>query len=77
MTFYDFVIGFINDDTPLGSLANYIVNDHKFPKNERNNKEIRAYVMSNYVDHQLIESANRAMSLYKLIWIRIVPILLL
>lgn len=32
MTFYDFVIGFINDDTPLGSLANYIVNDHKFPK---------------------------------------------
>ena len=67
MTFYDFVIGFINDDTPLGSLANYIVNDHKFTKNERNNKEIRAYVMSNYVDHQLIESANRAISLYKLI----------
>ena len=32
MTFYDFVIGFINDDTPLGSLANYIVNDLNFPK---------------------------------------------
>lgn len=66
MTFYDFVIGFINDDTPLGSLANYIVNDHDFPKHEHN-KAIRAYVMSNYVDHQLIESANRAISLYKLI----------
>ena len=24
MTFYDFVIGFINDDTPLGILAQYI-----------------------------------------------------
>ncbi|MCJ1656855.1 sterile alpha motif-like domain-containing protein [Staphylococcus sp. NRL 16/872] len=67
MTFYDFVIGFINDDTPLGCLAKYIVNDHDFPKHEYNNKAIRAYVMSNYVDHQLIESANRAISLYKLI----------
>ena len=54
MTFYDFVIGFINDDTPLGSLAQYIENDGEFPKHERNNQVIRAYVMSNYVDHQLI-----------------------
>ncbi|UDI78802.1 sterile alpha motif-like domain-containing protein [Staphylococcus taiwanensis] len=67
MTFYDFIIGFINDDTPLGSLAQYIVNDCKFPKHEYNNKEIRAYVMTNYEDHQLIESTNRAISLYKLI----------
>ena len=35
MTFYDFVIGFINDDTPLGSLAQYIENDCEFPKHER------------------------------------------
>lgn len=68
MTFYDFIIGFINDDTPLGSLAQYIENDCEFPKHERNNKAIRSsYVMSNYVDHQLIESTNRAISLYKLI----------
>ncbi|MBI5971857.1 uncharacterized protein YozE (UPF0346 family) [Staphylococcus caledonicus] len=67
MTFYDFIIGFINDDTPLGRLANYIANDCQFPKHEQNNKAIRAYVMSNYVDHQIIESANRAISLYKLI----------
>ena len=32
MTFYDFIIGFINDDTPFGSLANYINKYHKFPK---------------------------------------------
>ena len=31
MTFYDFIIGFINDDTPLGSLAQYIENDCEFP----------------------------------------------
>lgn len=30
MTFYDFVIGFINDDTPLGILAQYIENDCEF-----------------------------------------------
>ena len=53
--------------TPLGSLAQYIENDCEFPKHERNNKAIRSYVMSNYVDHQLIESTNRAISLYKLI----------
>ena len=35
MTFYDFIIGFINDDTPFGSLANYINKDHKFPKDEK------------------------------------------
>ena len=35
MTFYDFIIGFINDDTPFGNLANYINKDHKFPKMKR------------------------------------------
>lgn len=67
MTFYDFVIGFINDDTPLGSLAIYIKDDYHFPKTERDNKIIREYVLANYGDQHLIESANRAISLYKLI----------
>lgn len=66
MTFYDFIIGFINDDTPFGNLANYINKDHKFPKNEKNKFVIRTYVLSNYNDSQLIESANRAISLYQL-----------
>ena len=25
MSFYDFILGFINDDTPLGHLAQYIL----------------------------------------------------
>ncbi|MGE8023055.1 sterile alpha motif-like domain-containing protein [Staphylococcus pasteuri] len=66
MTFYDFIIGFINDDTPFGNLANYINKDHKFPKNEKNKFVIRTYVLSNYDDSQLIESANRSISLYQL-----------
>ena len=66
MTFYDFIIGFINDDTPFGSLANYINKDHKFPKGEKNKYVIRSYVLSNYKDPQLIESTNRAISLYQL-----------
>ena len=64
--FYDFILGFINDDTPLGSLANYILDDIHFPV-KKNNKAIRAYVLDHYRDHQLIESTNRAISLYKLI----------
>ena len=55
MTFYDFIIGFINDDTPLGSLAQYIENDCEFPKHERNNKAIRSYVMSNYAIINLLK----------------------
>lgn len=31
MTFYDFVIGFIEDDTPLGQLAHNIMGDKNFP----------------------------------------------
>lgn len=33
--FYDFILGFINDDTPLGSLANYILDDIHFPREEK------------------------------------------
>ena len=67
MTFYDFIIDFSNDDTPLGYLANYILNDCDFPKDEKNNKIIREYVISKYANQQLIESTNRAISLYKLV----------
>ncbi|HBO2457289.1 TPA: hypothetical protein L4H46_006544, partial [Pseudomonas aeruginosa] len=49
------------------SLANYILDDIHFPREEKNNKAIRAYVLDHYRDHQLIESTNRAISLYKLI----------
>jgi len=67
MSFYDFILGFINDDTPLGHLAQYIFNDVCFPKEEKNNNSIRTYVLLNYNDRQLIESTNRAISLYQLI----------
>lgn len=67
MSFYDFILGFINDDTPLGHLAQYIFNDAFFPKEEKNNNSIRTYVLLNYNDRQLIESTNRAISLYQLI----------
>lgn len=67
MSFYDFILGFINDDTPLGYLAQYIFNDACFPKEEKNNNSIRTYVLLNYNDRQLIESTNRAISLYQLI----------
>ena len=35
MTFYDFMLGFVNDDTPLGSLANHILEDTHFPRERK------------------------------------------
>ena len=34
---------------------------------KKNNKIIREYVISKYANQQLIESTNRAISLYKLV----------
>ena len=36
----------------------------KHSRLEERHQVIRAYVMSNYTDHQLIETTNRAISLY-------------
>lgn len=66
MTFYDFVISFIEDDTPLGSLANNVRLDKDFPKNETCHATLRTYFHSHYIDHDMLESANRALSLYRL-----------
>ncbi len=64
MTFYNFIIGFQNDNTPFGILAEHVSEDKAFPRLEERHQVIRAYVMSNYTDHQLIETTNRAISLY-------------
>lgn len=65
MTFYDFVIGFIEDDTPLGQLAHNIIGDKNFPKNETSFIALNSYFYSNYFDHELLASAKRALSLYR------------
>ena len=35
MSFYEFMQGFIGDQTPLGELAHWISQDQHFPKYER------------------------------------------
>ncbi|WP_436965198.1 YozE family protein [Staphylococcus shinii] len=65
MTFYNFVIGFIEDDTPLGQLAHNIIGDKNFPKNETSFIALNAYFYSNYFDHEVLASAKRALSLYR------------
>ncbi|MGW7810260.1 YozE family protein [Staphylococcus xylosus] len=65
MTFYDFVIDFIEDDTPLGELAHNITGDKNFPKNETNFIALNSYFYSNYFDHEVLASAKRALSLYR------------
>ncbi|WP_251519260.1 YozE family protein [Staphylococcus sp. HKU1] len=64
MTFYDFVIGFIDDDTPLGKLANCIMVNQSFPKHETCLDTLRDYFYDNYLDGEVLASANRALSLY-------------
>lgn len=65
MTFYDFVISFIEDDTPLGQLAHNIISDKNFPKNETSFIALNSYFYSNYFDHEVLASAKRALSLYR------------
>ncbi|HLR18584.1 MAG TPA: sterile alpha motif-like domain-containing protein [Staphylococcus sp.] len=64
MTFYNFVISFIEDDTPLGQLANKIRIDKNFPKDATSYNELNSYFNSNYFDHETLASAKRALSLY-------------
>ncbi|MCG7339484.1 sterile alpha motif-like domain-containing protein [Staphylococcus sp. ACRSN] len=64
MTFYDFVISFEEDNTPLGFLAHNIIGDKNFPKHATCYNELYAYFYRNYIDQQLLASANRALSLY-------------
>ena len=64
MTFYDFVIGFIEDDTPLGQLAHNIMRDKNFPRYETSSIKLNSYFYSHYFDHEVLASATRALSLY-------------
>ena len=48
----------------LAYWPNTLVKIKAFPRLEERHQVIRAYVMSNYTDHQLIETTNRAISLY-------------
>ncbi len=53
MTFYNFIMGFQNDNTPFGILAEHVSEDKAFPRLEERHQVIRAYVMSNYTDHSI------------------------
>ncbi|ATH60730.1 MULTISPECIES: sterile alpha motif-like domain-containing protein [Staphylococcus] len=64
MTFYDFIIDFVNDDTPLGQLAHFINRDKHFPKHATSYHEIYAYFKMNYTYNEVMTSAKRALSLY-------------
>ena len=64
MSFYDFAVDFIGDDTPLGTLALSITLDKDFPRNETNHQRLSDYFYGTYIDHELLEIANRALSLY-------------
>lgn len=65
MSFYKFIITFIEDDTPFGELADCILKDNNFPKEETNTQNIYDYVHDHYFEHHLLESANRAISVYE------------
>ncbi|SCT23773.1 YozE family protein [Staphylococcus caeli] len=64
MTFYDFILGFLEDDTPFGQLAHNIMGDKNFPKYETSSIALNTYFYSNYFDHEILASAKRALSLY-------------
>ncbi|MBO1199539.1 sterile alpha motif-like domain-containing protein [Staphylococcus simiae] len=65
MTFYEYILGFVNDKTPLGDLATWVKQDDKFPKQEKIAENILSYFhqMTN-LDHSFLEIVKRSLSLY-------------
>lgn len=46
MSFYEFMLGFLGDKTPLGELASFVVNDIDFPRDLVHPHEILAYFIN-------------------------------
>ncbi len=65
MRFYDFMLDFLGDRTPLGKLARFIKSDVNYPKELIHPDEILTYFHSlATVDNKLLESVKRAIQLY-------------
>lgn len=66
MSFYEFMQGFIGDQTPLGELAHQINQDQHFPKYERVSDNILSYFTKiTTLDHEFLEIVKRSISLYE------------
>ncbi|UDI77381.1 hypothetical protein HYI43_01995 [Staphylococcus taiwanensis] len=66
MSFYDFMQGFIGDQTPLGELAQWINQDQQFPKYESISANILSYFSKiTTLDHEFLEIVKRSLSLYE------------
>lgn len=65
MSFYDFMLAFQGDATPLGELATFLMNDIDFPRDVIHPSEILAYFHKHTtVDNDMIETVKRALQLY-------------
>ncbi|PNN30228.1 hypothetical protein AL503_000025 [Staphylococcus haemolyticus] len=66
MSFYEFMQGFIGDQTPLGELAHRINQDQHFPKYERVSDNILSYFTKIYnIGPRILEIVKRSISLYE------------
>ncbi|GGI41876.1 YozE family protein [Mammaliicoccus stepanovicii] len=65
MSFYEFIQTFSDDDTPLGELANWLIQDAHFPVDVNSDDEILSYFhKSNIRDNGRLELLKRAIFLY-------------
>lgn len=65
MTFYEYIQGFVNDQTPLGELATWVNQDETFPKHEKIAENILSYFQQlTNLEHGLLEIVKRSLSLY-------------
>lgn len=65
MSFYDFMLAFHGDETPLGELATFLMNDNDFPRDLIHPNDILAYFhKKTTVDNNIIETVKRALQLY-------------
>lgn len=66
MTFYEFIQGFTEDQTPLGELAAWVDKDVQFPKEEKLAKNILNYFKQiTNLDDEILEIVKRSLSIYE------------
>ncbi|MBT2823088.1 hypothetical protein HIR19_03790 [Staphylococcus coagulans] len=64
MTFYEYMMKFINDESPLGDLAYDMKSDKEFPKQSKDSQELRGYFYTKAKSDLVFKISKQAISSY-------------
>lgn len=65
MTFYEFMLRFEQEDSPMGDLAYDIKRDDQFPKRYKDIEKLRNHFRSRTRDRDVLKIVDKALASYK------------